>query len=213
MISRLNKSGFTLVEVLVAMTIATIVLTLMYKVYQGQLKTHTTQQELVEMQQNMRAVLYLMEREIRMAGHAPNGGVADPAISTAQVDNIAFAMDISGGTSLDPSDGDTGDAGERMNYFIDPGTGQLIRNASDGNGNQALLEAGDINLLTFVYKDSNGVTLDDDGAGNLTTTASLQAIRSVEIILNASIGTTVMVAPHQMQQTSEVKIRNLGLSR
>jgi len=212
MILRRNKSGFTLVELLVAMVISTIVLTLMYQVYRGQLRTHTTQQELVEMQQNMRAVLYLMEREIRMAGHAPNGGVADPAITTAQVDNIAFAMDISGGTSLDPSDGDTGDAGERMNYFYDHGTGQLIRNASDGNGNQPLLEASDINSLTFVYKDSNGVTLDDDGAGNLTTTASRQAIRTVEIILNASIGTTAMVDPHQMQLTSEVKIRNLGLS-
>jgi type IV pilus assembly protein PilW len=64
MISRLNRSGFTLVELLVAMAISTIVLTLIYQVYRTQLRTHTTQQELVEMQQNLRAALYLTEREI-----------------------------------------------------------------------------------------------------------------------------------------------------
>ncbi len=212
MILRRNKSGFTMVELLVVLAVSSILLSLMYQVYRSQLKTHTTQQELVDMQQNMRAALYLMEREIRMAGYGPNGGVADPAITAAQIDNIAFAMDITGGTSLDPSDGDTGDVGERINYFIDAGTGALIRNASDGNGDQVVLNASDINLLTFVYKDSDGATLDDDGAGNLTTTASLQAIRSVEIILNASIGTTAMVAPHQMQLSSEVRIRNIGLN-
>ena len=210
MISRLNRSGFTLVELLVAMAISTIVLTLIYQVYRTQLRTHTTQQELVEMQQNMRAVLYLMEREIRMAGHGPNGGVADPSITTAQIDNIIFAMDLTGGTSLEPSDGDTGDAGEIIRYYVD-GNGALIRNAADGNGDQVLLQARDINLLTFVYKDSHGVTLDDDAAGNLTTTLRLQAIRSVEIVIDASIGTTAMVEPHAMQLRSEVKVRNLGL--
>ena len=67
-------------------------------------------------------------------------------------------------------------------------------------------------VLRLLIDKEDGVTLDDDGAGNLTTTASLQAIRSVEIILNASIGATAMVEPHQMQLASEVKIRNLGLT-
>ena len=209
MVLKRNKSGFTMVELLVVLAISSIVLTLMYQTYSAQLKSHTTQQELVEMQQNMRAALYLMEREIRMAGYGPNGGVADPPFTTAQIDSIAFAMDITGGTTLDPSDGDTGDAGESISYFFNNG---LIRNASDGNGNQVMLDDSDINLLTFVYKDADGATLDDDGNGNLTTLASRQAIRSVEIILNSSIGTTVMVAPHQMELRSEVKIRNLGLN-
>ena len=211
MITRRNKSGFTMVELLVVLAVSSILLSLMYQVYRSQLKTHTTQQELVEMQQNMRAVLYLMEREVRMAGHGPNGGVADPAVTTAQIESIAFAMDLTGGTSLEPSDGDTGDPGEIIRYFIN-GSGDLVRNANDGNGDQILLPARDITQLTFVYKDTNGVTLDDDGAGNLTTTASLQAIRTVEIVLDANIGTTAMVESHAMQLRSEVKVRNLGLS-
>jgi len=209
MVVKQNRSGFTMVELMVVLAISSIVLTLMYKTYTAQLKSHTTQQELVEMQQNMRAALYLMEREIRMAGYGPNGGLTDPPITAAGEDNITFAMDVTGGTTLDPSDGDTGDAGEVISYSLSNG---LVRNASDGNGNQFLLPAGDINDLTFVYKDADGVTLDDDGFGNLTTIASRQAIRSVEIILRASIGSTVMVAPHQMELRSEVKIRNLGLN-
>jgi prepilin-type N-terminal cleavage/methylation domain-containing protein len=173
MISRLNRSGFTLVELLVAMAISTIVLTLIYQVYRTQLRTHTTQQELVEMQQNLRAALYLTEREI-------------------SIDDISFAMDVTGGTTLTPSDGDTNDVGEQIRYRID-GSGNLVRDASDGNGEQIILDGTDINFLTFVYKDEDGLTLDDDGNGNLTTTDSLRAIRSVEIILDANIGTTVMV--------------------
>ena len=198
-----------MVELLVVLAISSIVFSLMYQIYSAQLKSHTTQQELVEMQQNMRAALYLMEREIRMAGYGPEGGVDDPPFSTAQIDSIAFAMDINEGGTLGVSDGDTGSPGEVISYSLNNG---LVRNASDGNGNQFLLGDNDITLLTFVYKDEDGVTLDDDGAGNLTTVASRQAIRSVEIILNASIGTTVMVAPHDMELRSEVKVRNLGLN-
>ncbi len=204
-----KKSGFTMVELLVVLAVTSIVLSLMYQVYHSQLKSHTTQQELVEMQQNLRATLYLMEREIRMAGHGPNGGVADPAITIAQVDNIAFAMDITGGTTLEPSDGDTADPGEQMNYFLDAVSGDLIRNAFDGNGNQTILALKDIDNITFVYRDEDGTTLDHAA---LVADDERRKIRSVEIILNASIGTSVMVNGHDMELRSEIKCRNLGLN-
>jgi len=151
-----------------------------------------------------------MERDIRMAGHDPEGKISDPAITTALIGDMTFAMDITG-TIPTISDGDTGDDGEQIRYRID-GAGDLVRNANDGNGEQVILDGTDISLLTFVYKDDDGRTLDDDGNGNLTTTNSLRAIRSVEIILDANIGTTVMVDRHDMTLTSEVKCRNLGLN-
>ena len=49
-----------MVELLVVLAVSSILMSLMFQVYKSQLKSHTTQQELVEMQQNMRAVLYLM---------------------------------------------------------------------------------------------------------------------------------------------------------
>ena len=201
-----KKSGFTLVELMVTLALSSIVLTLMYQVYNSQLKSHQTQQEFVEMQQNLRASLYLMERGIRMAGHGPNGGVADPAITTAQVDNIAFAMDISGGTTLDPSDGDTADPGEQLNYYL---AGDLIRNASDGNGDQTILAQNDIQDIRFVYKDEDGTTLD---YAALAAADERRKIRSVEIILTAKMGSSPMVKDKDMELRSEIKCRNLGLN-
>jgi len=201
-----KNSGFTLVELLVTLAVSSILLTLMYQVYRSQLKSHTTQQEFVEMQQNLRASLYLMERGIRMAGHGPNGGVADPAITIAQVDNIAFAMDISGGTTLEPSDGDTADPGEQMNYYL---AGDLIRNASDGNGDQTILAVDAIEDIRFVYKDEDGVTLDYTA---LAAADERRKIRSVEIILTAKSGTSPMADDKEMELRSEIKCRNLGLN-
>jgi hypothetical protein len=150
-----------------------------------------------------------MERDIRMAGHGPNGGVANPAIITAQYDNIAFAMDITGGSTLDPSDGDTADPGEQINYFLNAVSGDLIRNANDGNGDQTILPLKKIDSLRFVYKDEDGTTLD---YAALAAADERKKIRTVEIILNASIGTTVMVNKHDMELRSEIKCRNLGLN-
>ena len=198
-----------MVELLVVLAISSIVLSLMYTVYRSQLKSHSTQQEQVEMQQNLRATLYLLERDIRMAGHGPNGGVADPAITIAGVNEIEFAMDITGGSTLEPSDGDTADPGEQMTYRHDL-SGDLIRNANDGNGDQPLLSLEDIDSITFVYKDEDGTTL--DYAALEADPGERSKIRSVEIILNASINATVMVNAHEMELRSEIKCRNLGLN-
>jgi len=130
---RNTKAGFTLVELMVAMAISGVVLGSIYKVYSAQLQTHTTQQQAVEMQQTMRAVLYLMERDIRMAGYAPLGGLSDPVISIANNDQIQFVMDITGGQSdgLDnDGDGNTDEttAGEEFDG---------IDNDSDGDVDEA----------------------------------------------------------------------------
>ena len=201
-----KKSGFTLIELLVALAVSSILITLMYQVYRSQLKSHTTQQEFVEMQQNMRATLYLMERGIRMAGHGPNGGVADPAITVAEVDNIKFFMDITGGTTLEPSDGETNDPGEQMNYFL---AGDLIRNVNDGNGDQVILAQSDIENIRFVYKDEDGTTLD---YGARAADDERRKIRTVEIILTAKMGTSPVVNEKNMELRSEIKCRNLGLN-
>ena len=60
----MNKKGFTLIELLIAMVVASIVMASIYAVYRSQTAAHRTQQLVVQMQQNMRAALYLLEREI-----------------------------------------------------------------------------------------------------------------------------------------------------
>jgi prepilin-type N-terminal cleavage/methylation domain-containing protein len=72
-----HEKGFTLVEFLVAIGISAIVLAAIYSVYYAQQKSYVVQEQVAEMQQNLRAAMYIMAREIRMAGYDPTGrGVA-----------------------------------------------------------------------------------------------------------------------------------------
>lgn len=64
---RKNK-GLTLIELLVALVITAILVAGIYRTFIGQQKTYTVQEQVVDMQQNMRAGINRMMREIRMAG-------------------------------------------------------------------------------------------------------------------------------------------------
>ena len=79
-----NKKGFTLIELMVAMAISTLVMAAIYSTYRSQLRSHVTQQAMVEMQQNARAAMFIMEREIKMAGFDPDdsagAGITDAVL-------------------------------------------------------------------------------------------------------------------------------------
>ncbi|MFZ0612384.1 MAG: prepilin-type N-terminal cleavage/methylation domain-containing protein [Desulfobacterales bacterium] len=61
--------GFTLIELMIAMAISGLVLAAVYTAFNFQQQTHTGQQLRIEIQQNVRAALTLMQRDIRMAGY------------------------------------------------------------------------------------------------------------------------------------------------
>ena len=67
----INSSGYTLIELLIAMALAAILITGIYQIHGARQKAHTKQKQAVEMQQNIRAAISLMKREIRMAGYDP----------------------------------------------------------------------------------------------------------------------------------------------
>jgi prepilin-type N-terminal cleavage/methylation domain-containing protein len=116
-LKKINTRGFSLVELMVAMAIASIVMGSIYRVYYTQQMSATNQHLVIEMQQNARSALTLMKREIRMAGYKPaaSDGIdndgdtdiddADPdengrspgqeiGIVEALQDQITFRMDI-----------------------------------------------------------------------------------------------------------------------
>jgi len=70
-LKKINTGGFSLVELMVAIAIASIVLGSIYRVYYTQQMAATNQHLVIEMQQNARSALTLMKREIRMAGYRP----------------------------------------------------------------------------------------------------------------------------------------------
>jgi len=72
---RLRKNeGVTLIELLVAMAISAILIAAIYRTFISQQKTYTVQEQVVDMQQNVRVAINRMMREIRMAGF---GNVSD----------------------------------------------------------------------------------------------------------------------------------------
>ena len=131
---------------------------------------------MAEMQQNLRAAMFFMAREIRMAGCNPTGG-ANAGFVTANVNTINFTMDLRGKDPDDPADGDTGDPNENVTYALGDSNGdgsiEILRDT--GGGQQPVAE--NIDALDFVYLDENG-----------NITASNMAIRSVQITIVARTG-------------------------
>ena len=105
---KINSSGLTLVELMVALAVGSIVLTLIVGTYVTQQRAYVRQQLIVDMQQNARAAMALMKGEIRMAGYNPaaSDGIdndlnltiddesADTGFITAQASSVRFTMDL-----------------------------------------------------------------------------------------------------------------------
>lgn len=229
-----NEKGFTLIELLVAMAICGIVLAGISMAYRSQQKSALVQDQVCAMQQNLRASMQLMEREIRMAGYDPAGS-AGAGIQTANAASIRITLDIHDGTDNDADgivdeldeagngDGDTNDINEDITYLrLDPdgdGVFDLFRRDATVAGDQPIAE--NIDALNFVY-------LGQDG----NVTATLTQMRSVQITVVARTdrgdreytdtatysnqqGSTVFGPAgdsfRRKRLTAEVNCRNLGL--
>lgn len=187
--------GFTLIELLVAMAISTIVATGIFTAYKNQQDAQLAQQQIVEMQQNLRAALYIMTREIRMAGYDPDGG------KNAEIKGIG------NGTNGNPLwftfwDDETG-ALQTIKYDLydayadgDMDIGRKVGSAP----RQAIAE--NISTLQFVYFKANGSVA--------TTTSDVRSIQiSIETTIN--FGEVDHTLGNNRMLTTTIKCRNLGM--
>jgi type IV pilus assembly protein PilW len=188
-----KRSGFTLVEILIALVLAGVVSAAIYNVYISQNKSYAIQDRVAEMQQNLRAAMYMMRREIRMAGYDPSGA-GNVGFVTALADDDPDKDDDAKKATTDDNPGDVG--GVRVAFTIDDdGDGtiedadvervayrllgnELQRLSAGANSWQTL--AQNIDAVDFVYLGAGGPTdvldLDVDDLG---------AIRAVQITLVA----------------------------
>ena len=67
-----KNQGFTLVELLVAMAIATVVLTAIFFTFKSQQDSYVVQSQVAMTQQNVRGAMQLLSRDIQMAGYYTN---------------------------------------------------------------------------------------------------------------------------------------------
>ena len=155
----MQENGFTLVELLVAMTIGLAVMAAIYSTYNSQQQQYLVQEQVSGMQQNLRASVYFIARETRMAGYDPtesgNFALTNVTLDGNGDSTITFQADFD-------DDGTLG-ADETIAYSIfdsgADGITDLARN--DGGGNQLLAQGVESLGLAYAF--------DEDGDGELDT--------------------------------------------
>lgn len=209
-------NGLTLVELMVALAIASVVLALIYAAYDAQLRSHVTQQAVVDIQQSLRSSMYYVQRSIRMAGRGNGGSFVDnfagfPGYSSGDVTrdamNIAFTMDDDGDGCIDGSPGCSTDNvdNELIAYRFDPATNTLQKfspkDFKDALPNPWHVIAENIQSINFVYLNEA-----------MAATAVAADIRSVQVTITAEPVQQVYVraAPKSPQSLSaHIYCRNL----
>ncbi len=156
-----KENGFTLVELLIAITIGLIVLGTLVGTLIIQRKTYDIQEQLTEMVQSARATMDIITREVMMAGFNPSGASFNGIPYSAG--QLQISADLNG-------DGVTTDSNENIVYTFDGANLKIDRNT--GGGAQTL--AKNIQAFSFSYI---------DGDGNATTTTA--DIRQIQIAITA----------------------------
>jgi type IV pilus assembly protein PilW len=222
-----SDQGFTLVELLVALTISLVVMTAIYATFKNQHETYILQELVASAQQNLRAGMLFMEREIRMAGCDPFN-TAGAGISVANAGSISFTLDYRGTADFSNPDGDSDDKNENITYELE--NGNLVRKIP-GPATQIIAE--NIGALDFVYLDGSSpptvlnLNRTDTAAGDIASIRSVQ-ITMVAVADRGLVGylytrehlnqqnDTIYVPPtnnnlNSRAMTVTINARNLGL--
>ncbi len=207
----MNAKGMTLIELLVVLVISALLLGGIYRVFISQTKAYTVQEQVVEAQQNTRAAMEILLRDLRMAGY-DNDRTPLPQITTPVIpgpDSVTVSYEQN-------------NTAVQVSYWREAG-GTLMRQETV-NGltrTEALLE--NVERLEFMY----GVDTDldgamDDPAGNgisddWVTAGSIGSKKVVAVHVSLTARPSEVnpdlqfVAPRTL--VSAVTFRNLSLMR
>jgi len=195
----IRTRGFTLVELLVAMAVGTIVLSAIYSVYGGLTRSYTAQNVTADMQQVVRAGIDFMVEDIIRAGlnpqEAPGIGIA-VATSTS----IRFTADRNMNGTLDATDS------EEITYSHITASNRL---------DQCLYETiGVADCQPFIDNVTSRTLMYLDGAGNALgdplAAAKLDDIRTIliSITLHEPPGRQGLIA---RTYSTRFRCRTLGI--
>ncbi len=132
-----KENGITLIELLIALVLCSILTAALYRAFISQQKTYTVQDQVADMQQNARIALAQMAREIRMAGY---GGEV-----------LSIFGDINGFTDIITP------ASNSITIIIADGVGVLKESAAKGSNQVKVTNAGVFNAGKKKYLCLNGL--------------------------------------------------------
>jgi prepilin-type N-terminal cleavage/methylation domain-containing protein len=209
---RPNNKGLTLIELLVGLVICAIVVAGIYRLFIAQSRAYTVQDQVVEVQQNIRSAMEVMLRDLRMTAYdddrTPLVSIAQPSIVPGD-DSITVRYELN-------------NAPYEVRYWLVGGT--TLNRQETRNGvttTEMILE--NVEALNFTY----GVDENEDGAmddrnanGQLDDWVSAGTIGSLKVV---SVRVGLTARPTQMNPdvqsvtprtlVSAITFRNLSLMR
>jgi len=152
-----SRSGFSLVELMIAMVIAIVSLGAIYGVFASVQKTSTSNEVTARVMQSLRTSVDFMESDIRMAG-LDRFGSAAAGIEVATATNLRFTADRNMNGTIDTTDLSDGlqevDL-ERITYFYDAANKRLRQCLSEGTTDEWDTVAENVENFSFIYFDAN----------------------------------------------------------
>lgn len=140
-----NNAGFTIVELMIAIVVSGLVMAAVVSVYMAQSRSYSEQDDVANIQQDLRGALVILPAEIRLAGSDPEESNI-PKIEAATSTNLRFTMDVRGDAAQpNKADGDVNDANEDIAYAMT--ARNTITNATvvaDNNGD-GIVDSGGAN--------------------------------------------------------------------
>jgi prepilin-type N-terminal cleavage/methylation domain-containing protein len=214
-----GQAGFTLVELMVAMSIFLLILVGIFQVFDPSRNAYQVSERKLDVQQNARVAMDRMARQIRMAGYFPENTDANPANDVSNSIQVATESALSVAGDLD----NTG-ASQVFTFCRDSSGLRRVAGAIGSAGSYTCangqLMAESVTALSFAYFDSanNPVpnpptgpyNLDAQGLGAAPSFASV-AERSVvrRIVITVTARETVPGQPAQTYTlASDVRLRN-----
>jgi type IV pilus assembly protein PilW len=172
----LLRNGFTLIELMIAIAIFGIASAALYTSYQHQQDSYLIQEQIADMQQNLRAGIFFLTQGIRIAGYDPTerAGAARHKENRAGVAEFKFAVDENDNGAIENA--------EKIRYALsrdanrDGRADRFPCNLGREHGSGGLQPvAENVEAIEFFYYLADGTTA--------TNTSNPAEIRSVDVSL------------------------------
>ena len=213
--SVLNRKGVTLIELMVALVISAIVIGAIYRLFIAQTKAYNVQDQVVEIQQNVRSAMETLLRDLRMTGCDDDNTLGKPTL-------IPIATPVAG-NAITLSYRYTNLVLNRVTVvYTLVGTDLQRQLTLNGVANPAEVILPNVNSFILTYgidADSNGIVDDQNGngvvdPGDYVAAAAVGANRVLSIRVQLSANPSpnnpdavVQVSPRRLD--SIVTLRNL----
>jgi prepilin-type N-terminal cleavage/methylation domain-containing protein len=204
-----NESGVTLIELLIVVVISALLTAAIFATFVSQQKSYAIQTGVSDMQQNARAALTLMERDLRMAGFlVADTGFTVNAFDGSTVTPVTQAITIDGSGSTDKITVVYA-AQQVSKVSIVSGTQVTLDNATGfdiSNGQQYIAFESENEVYTISNKVGNVLTLTSTPPAHLANMRSSEATPGAWVYLVRAITYQVDTAANTLERVASDQI-------